>query len=195
MSPISNRQPPRDPDAGGGPLILSVGHSTHPIAQFIALLKRHRVELVADVRSFPSSRRWPQFNQEALASSLKGAGVGYRWLKPLGGRRHQVSPDSPHRAWQHPAFRSYADYAESGEFALGIEDLRGMASEWMCAFMCSEGLWWRCHRRIISDHLILAGWRVMHIMPSGDLVEHRLPEFARVERGRIIYDGNQPSLL
>jgi uncharacterized protein (DUF488 family) len=170
-------------------LIFTIGHSTHPIENFLALLGQHQLAIVADVRSFPSSRRWPQFNQPELERSLVNAGMEYRWMKQLGGRRHGVDPNSPHTAWEHPAFHSYADYADGPDFAHGLKELIDLAARARTAYMCSEGLWWRCHRRIISDHLKLAGWTVMHIMPDGKLVEHSLPAFARVSAGRIIYDG------
>ena len=120
----------------------------------------HDIAVVADVRSFPSSRRWPHFNQEPLAASLTRAGIDYRWFKQLGGRRHGVRADSPHTAWEHPAFRSYADYADTVDFEQGLCELTAVAEKKRLAYMCSEGLWWRCHRRIISDHLTLRGWRV-----------------------------------
>lgn len=170
-------------------LIFTIGHSTHPIEAFLALLGQHQIAILADVRSFPSSRRWPQFNQSELERSITNAGIEYLWLKQLGGRRHGINPDSPHTAWEHPAFRSYADYADGADFAEGLEKLTSLAARQRTAYMCSEGLWWRCHRRIISDHLLLGGWAVMHIMPDGKLVEHALPQFARVVDDRLIYDG------
>ncbi len=177
------------------PPLYTVGHSTHPIERFLELLGEHRIALLADIRSFPSSRRWPRFNQELLAEALGRAGVEYRWLKRLGGRRHSKRADSPHVAWTVAAFRSYADYTESAEFAAGIEELIGMAAAMRTAIMCSEGLWWRCHRRIVSDHMTVRGWEVEHLMPDGKLTAHRLPDFASVSDGRIIYDGGPQPLL
>jgi uncharacterized protein (DUF488 family) len=174
--------------------LLTIGHSTHPIEAFLELLLQHRIAVLADVRSFPSSRRWPQFNQAQLVASLEGAGIEYRWMKSLGGRRHGVRPDSPHSAWTHPAFRSYADYMEGDEFAGGLRDLTEIAARRRIAIMCSEGLWWRCHRRIISDNLVVRGWQVEHIMPDGKLALHRLAEFASLSEGRLIYDGGQATL-
>lgn len=184
----SSLKPPHPP-------LYTVGHSTHPIERFLGLLDEHQIALLADIRSFPSSRRWPQFNQEALAEALGRAGVEYRWLKRLGGRRHSKRPDSPHLAWTVAAFRSYADYTESAEFEAGLEELIGLAAATRTAIMCSEGLWWRCHRRIVSDQMVLRGWSVEHIMPAGQLAAHRLPEFASVVGGRIVYDGGQQPLL
>lgn len=170
-------------------LVFTIGHSTHPIEDFLALLGQHQIAILVDVRSFPSSRRWPHFNQAELSASLKSAGVEYAWLKALGGRRHGVNPDSPHTAWEHPAFRAYADYTDSGDFNAGLMELTELATRARTAYMCSEGLWWRCHRRIISDHLAVRGWTVRHIMPDGKLSTHSLAEFARVEGRRVIYGG------
>jgi uncharacterized protein (DUF488 family) len=175
-------------------LLYTVGHSTHPIETFLGLLTLHDIATLIDVRSFPGSRRWPQFNHDALEASIEGAGISYVWCKILGGRRHSQLADSPHRAWEHSAFRSYADYADSAEFAGGIEHLGCLARVGRSAMMCSEGLWWRCHRRIIADHMTLLGWNVQHIMPNGKLAAHSLPAFARVEGARIIYDGKSDTL-
>jgi uncharacterized protein (DUF488 family) len=175
-----NQSPPR---------IFTVGHSTHPIERFLALLGEHQIVLIADVRSFPSSRKWPQFNQAELSRSLVRAGIQYQWLKRLGGRRHSQREDSPHTAWTHPAFRSYADYTESPDFAAGLDELTTPARVAQAAYMCSEGLWWRCHRRIISDYLLLRGWRVDHIMPDGKLRQHEVTRFARIAEGHVVYDG------
>ena len=169
-------------------LIFTIGHSTHPIEEFLALLSQHEILSLADVRSYPTSKRWPHFNQEQLRRALERAGIDYRWMKSLGGRRKSKDATSPHTAWQIPAFRSYADYADTDDFRAGLDELIALAEQKRIAYMCSEGLWWRCHRRIISDHLIIRGWTVMHIMPTGKLTEHALPDFARVEDGRVIYD-------
>jgi uncharacterized protein (DUF488 family) len=168
--------------------IFTIGHSTHPLEQFLELLGAHRIQALVDVRSFPSSRRWPHFNQPALGESIERAGIEYRWIQKLGGRRHEVRPDSPHTAWHHPAFRSYADYADGKEFEQGLDELTALARRARTAYMCSEGLWWRCHRRLISDRLLLLGWRVTHILPNGKLSEHSLPDFASVVDGRLVYD-------
>jgi uncharacterized protein (DUF488 family) len=141
------------------------------------------------VRSFPSSKRWPQFNQAELSASLERAGIEYRWINRLGGRRSSKRADSPHTAWQLPAFRSYADHTESVDFEDGMRELTQAPTASRTAYMCSEGLWWRCHRRIISDNLVVRGWIVEHIMPTGKLSPHVLASFARVADGRIIYDG------
>jgi uncharacterized protein (DUF488 family) len=174
--------------------LFTIGHSTHPFETFLGLLGATQIALLVDVRSYPSSRRWPQFNQNELQRSLEEAGIGYRWFPALGGRRHSKRVDSPHHAWQHPAFRSYADYTETPAFAAGLEELIRAALEMRTAIMCSEGLWWRCHRRIIADHLTIRGCEVTHIMPDGKLTTHALPEFANVTGNRIVYDGGQQAL-
>lgn len=169
--------------------IFSIGHSTHPWPAFEALLKRHGIEVLADVRALPGSRRWPQFNQAELSQALAGAAVEYRWLQALGGRRRGRGPDSPHRSWQVAAFRAYADYADGADFARGLDELIALARARRTAFMCSEGLWWRCHRRLIADRLLILGWQVLHILPDGKLSSHQLTEFARPVAGGLIYDG------
>jgi uncharacterized protein (DUF488 family) len=144
------------------------------------LLSEHRIAIVADVRSFPSSKRWPQFNQAELSASLERAKIEYRWIQRLGGRRSSKRVDSPHVAWELPAFRSYADYTESMDFEDGMRELSDATALARTAYMCSEGLWWRCHRRIISDNLVARGWTVEHIMPIREAVAAR----ARAVRAR-----------
>jgi uncharacterized protein (DUF488 family) len=176
-------------------VLYTIGHSTHPIETFVALLSQHQIAVLADVRSMPGSRRWPQFNQEALSASVQQVGTAYEWFKALGGRRHSNISNSPHSAWTHRAFRAYAEYADSPEFAAALAQLIQMATLRVAAIMCSEGLWWQCHRRIVSDHMVVLGWEVRHIMPNGSLVAHSVPDFARVEDGRIIYDSGQSRIL
>jgi uncharacterized protein (DUF488 family) len=170
------------------PAIFTIGHSTHPSEEFLALLTQHEILALVDVRSYPTSKRWPQFNQDELQRALERGGIEYRWMKSLGGRRSSKNLESPHTAWQIPAFRAYADYAESDDFRAGLEELIALAMQKRTAYMCSEGLWWRCHRRLISDHLVVSGWNVMHILPTGKVSSHALPDFARIENGRIVYD-------
>jgi len=187
--PRRRRRQPTPPARNSAALIFTIGHSTHPIERFLGLLGEHRIAIVADVRSFPSSKRWPQFNQAELSASLERAGLEYRWIKQLGGRRSAKRADSPHTAWQLPAFRAYADYTESADFEEGLRELTQAARTSRTSYMCSEGLWWRCHRRIISDNLVVRDWTVEHIMPTGKLSPHLLAPFARVVDQRIIYDG------
>jgi uncharacterized protein (DUF488 family) len=176
-------------------VIYTIGHSTHPIESFINLLRLHHLRTLADARSFPSSRRWPQFNRVALESALTDAGIQYLWIPALGGRR-PTTASSRNVGWKHPAFRSYADYAGTREFQAGLHELaQAAATGSPLAIMCSEGLWWRCHRRIIADYLVVAGVRVIHVMPDGKTSEHSLCEFARIEAGQIIYDAGTAGRL
>jgi len=177
-------------------ILYSVGHSNRPLDELLALIDSHGVRGIADVRAFPASRRWPQFNREPLAQALHACGIVYDWLPKLGGRRRRPRPDSPHTAWTVEAFRNYADHAESAEFAEGLAQLLAAAQARTTAFMCAEALYWQCHRRLIADQLVVRGYSVRHIQSQGRAVEHRLPEFARVVDGRIIYDkGAQLEML
>lgn len=158
--------------------LLTVGHSTHPINEFVALLEGAGVEEIVDVRRYPASRRNPQFNAAALAESVAAAGIRYEHLGELGGRR-RVQPDSPNDAWTVSAFRGYADYLRTPEFAAGRRRLAETASERRTAIMCAEAAPWRCHRRLIADVFVFDGWRVLDLLPSGELREHVPPPFAR----------------
>jgi uncharacterized protein (DUF488 family) len=174
--------------------ILTVGHSNHEEGEFIELLRGAGVELIADVRRYPGSRRQPHFERTALAGVLQEAGIGYRWLgESLGGRRKPL-PNSPNGAWQSDQFRGYADHMASEEFTAGLSELEELARERRVAIMCAEAWWVRCHRRLISDALTARGWRVLHLGANGRLEEHELTEFAVVENGRVSYPARQTSL-
>jgi uncharacterized protein (DUF488 family) len=154
--------------------IFTIGHSTHSAERFIALLRAHDVELVCDVRRFPASRRNPQFNAGALRDSLDEAGVAYEpFGEELGGRRKPRAGGGPSQ-WRNPAFRGYAEYMETPEFAAGLERLEALARERRAGIMCAEGNWWQCHRRLIADALVTRGWRALHIGRDGRLQEHPL---------------------
>lgn len=172
--------------------VYTVGHSTRSIEEFLALLERHDIELVADVRRFPGSRRLPQFASEALAASLATRGIAYRWLPDLGGRR-RPDPDSPNVGWRHPAFRAYADYVATEPFADGLFELLMLAGGQRTAIMCAEVLWWRCHRRLISDVLVSLGIEVLHIGAGPSAEPHRLSTPARLVRGTLRYDDAPPA--
>ena len=173
---------------------FTVGHSTHSLDRLAALLTGHGIRRVVDVRRTPRSGRHPQFNRESLAVTLPERGVDYRHLPALGGRR-RPQPDSPNGGWEHEAFRGYADYALTGEFAAGLAELCALARERPTAVMCAEALWWRCHRRLIADRLTALGWSVGHIAAEGGVVQHQLPEFAVVEAdGTIRYPPAQGAL-
>jgi len=177
------------------PVIYSIGHSNVAAEDFFALLASAGVRTLADVRAFPASRRHPHFGREALAGAAAERGIAYHWMPALGGRRHHAPERSPHVAWEVQAFRNYADYADTAEFAAALAELERQALEAPTAFMCAEALWWQCHRRLIADHLVLDGWEVRHIAAGGRLTPHRLPDFARVVEGRLVYDrGATPEL-
>lgn len=167
-------------------IIWTIGHSTRSFEEFLAILHSFGIELILDVRSYPGSRRFPQFNKEALKISLPQSNIKYVHLKNLGGRR-KANPDSKNTAWRHAAFRGYADYMETSAFEDGIKELVKSASKQRTAYMCSEAVWWRCHRSLISDYLKLQGWKVMHIMGIGKAEEHSYTVPARIVNGQLNY--------
>ena len=173
---------------------FTIGHSTHPFDELVALLDRHDVMRVADVRLTPRSRRHPQFDLESLAAALPRVGIDYRHLPALGGRR-RPRPDSPNGGWENEAFRGYADHALTADFAAALSQLCELATERPTAIMCAEALWWHCHRRLISDRLTALGWTVCHITAAGGLVEHELPPFAVVQPDTtVLYPPAQAAL-
>lgn len=161
---------------------FTIGHSTRPIDEFVALLMTAEVKLVVDVRTVPRSRTNPQFNRDALPSSLASHGVAYEHFAALGGLRGKqpgVSPDV-NAFWENASFHNYADYALSAEFRSGLEKLRERGHATRSTVMCAESLWWRCHRRIISDYLIAAGDEVLHILGPGHTEPARMTPAARI---------------
>ncbi len=173
--------------------LWTIGHSTRSLDEFIALLKDNAIEVLADVRHYPGSRKYPHFNVEPLQRGLRDAGIRYEAFTELGGRR-KVRPDSPNTAWRHPAFRGYADYMQTKSFRAGIERLKALASDQRTAIMCSEAVWWRCHRGLISDVFKLHGTRVLHIMGPASPPEHPYTSAAHVVDGRLDYSGDQHQL-
>jgi len=174
--------------------IYTIGHSTRPFEDFAALLEAAGVHAIADVRRFPASRRYPQYNRGELGRLLEARGMRYAWLgEALGGRRSEIQPieRSPNRAWQVPAFRHYADAMATAPFLAALEELEARARQQPTAFMCAEKLWWKCHRRLLSDLLLARGWRVAHLLDSGRSSEHELSPWAKVDGRTITY----PSLL
>jgi uncharacterized protein (DUF488 family) len=157
--------------------VWTIGHSTHCAEAFAALLAAHEIEQVADVRTVPKSRRHPHFHTDVLARDLPARGVAYEHLPALGGWR-PARTDSPNGAWRNTSFRGYADYAMGDEFATGLAQLRQLAGARRTAMMCSEALWWRCHRRLIADRLVAAGDAVCHIGSDARASAHRLTSFA-----------------
>lgn len=167
-------------------IVWTIGHSTHPLDELVAMLQSFQIEMVADIRSFPGSRKFPQFNKEALEISLPENNIQYIHLKELGGRR-KVKADSKNIVWRHPAFRGYADYMETDAFKEGIRQLEKTALKQHTAYMCSEAVWWRCHRSMVSDYLKVHGWKVMHIMGIGKEEEHPYTAPARIVNGELTY--------
>ena len=173
--------------------VWTVGHSNHPIEAFLAILGAHRIERVIDVRRFPVSRKWPRFDAGNLAKSLPAAGIDYAGMPELGGRRKPL-PDSPHVAWRSDAFRGYADFLDTPEFAQRLDETMALARERRSALMCAEALPWRCHRSILADAFLARGWEVLEIVNEREPRPHELPEFARLEGERVIYDRAQNEL-
>jgi uncharacterized protein (DUF488 family) len=174
--------------------LYTIGHSTHTIVEFVALLQQVAIELVVDVRSIPRSRTNPQFNAETLPESLRAAGIGYRHLRTLGGRRHRGSdaPPSPNTLWRNQSFRNYADYAATDAFRGGLDELRLLIHDRCCAIMCAEAVWWRCHRRIIADYLLAEGIPIGHIMGHTNIQPARLTPGARqLPDGTLLYCDDQ----
>ena len=168
------------------PTIWTIGHSTREFQEFVHLLLENEIELLVDVRSFPGSRKFPQFNKESLEVTLPENDVEYTHLKQLGGRR-KVKPDSKNTAWRNDAFRGYADYMETDDFREGIAELLALAEENRTAIMCSEAVWWRCHRSMISDHLKSKGVTVLHIMGEEKVDEHPYTSAARIVDDALTY--------
>jgi uncharacterized protein (DUF488 family) len=167
--------------------VWTVGHSAHSLDAFVGLLGEHEITQVADIRTVPRSRRHPHFDTGALAASLPEHGVAYEHLARLGGWRH-ADRSSRNGAWRNVSFRGYADYAMGEEFADGLAQLRHLAAKRRTAMMCSEALWWRCHRRLVADRLVVAGDIVCHIGSDGRVSAHELTSFALVGHdGRITY--------
>lgn len=162
--------------------IFTIGHSTRTIADVVALLRQADVHLLVDVRSIPWSRAMPQFNLDTLPGALAVEGIGYHHLPALGGRRHRRKGAAPstNTFWRVLAFRNYADYAETDAFRAGLDELLALAREQRCAIMCAEAVWWRCHRRIVTDYLLAGGVPVEHIMGLGQVIPATLTPGARV---------------
>jgi uncharacterized protein (DUF488 family) len=167
--------------------IWTIGHSTRTIDEFISLLEENGIKLVADVRMFPGSKRYPQFGREALAKSLNAHGIRYEHFPEVGGKR-KSKPDSHNTAWRNASFRGYADYMETEQFQKGVERLVGLAREaGPAAIMCAEAVWWRCHRSLISDYLKTRGVKVIHILGANKVEPHPYTSAARIVNGELSY--------
>lgn len=169
-----------------GRIIYTIGHSTREFAVYVSMLRSFKIEAVVDVRSFPGSRKYPQYNKENLQQTLPEYGLEYIHIPELGGRR-KTSSDSTNTIWRHPAFRGYADYMETPQFRVGISMLEKIAMAKTVAFMCSEAVWWRCHRSMIADYLKVEGWTVLHIMAEEKAEEHPFTAPAHEIDGKLVY--------
>ncbi|HXF92106.1 MAG TPA: DUF488 domain-containing protein [Nitrospiraceae bacterium] len=167
-------------------LIWTIGHSTRPIEEFIDLLRAHGIRVLVDVRRFPTSRRHPQFNAEPLAHSLQEAGMPYRHMPELGGRRTS-RPDSVNLRWRSEGFRGYADYMQTDAFWSALGELMACGKSGPTVVMCAEAVPWRCHRSLIADALVSRGWTVRHILSAAEATPHRLTPFARIHEGKVMY--------
>ncbi len=168
--------------------VYTVGHSTRSADEFVSVVHAHGIRQVVDIRTVPRSRRNPQFSREAMAEWLPRHGVVYTHAPALGGLRRPRA-DSANRGWRHPSFRGYADYMQTPAFAAAIEPLIVDASRLPTAIMCAEAVWWRCHRRLVADALIVRGAEVWHVMTAATAQPHHLTPFARVEGNRLWYPG------
>jgi uncharacterized protein (DUF488 family) len=175
----------------------TIGHSTRTIEEFVALLREAEVALVVDVRTVPRSRTNPQYNRDALPGSLAPLGIGYEHIAALGGLRGKKRDVPPDRNgfWENASFHNYADYAMGDDFQRGLARLRELGAAQRCAVMCAEAVWWRCHRRIISDYLLAAGETVLHILGPGHIEPARLTEAAHKDgSGHLVYPPQQQEL-
>ena len=168
--------------------LWTIGHSTLALEDFVQMLESFEIQMLADVRSFPGSRRYPQFNKENLRHTLTTAGIEYLHFPELGGRR-RARPNSLNIAWRNESFRGYSDYMETEEFKAGISRLLGIAGQSRAAIMCAEAVWWRCHRSLISDYLKAQRVKVTHILSLGKSQEHPFTSAARIVNGELSYHG------
>ena len=171
--------------------LYTIGHSTRTLDELVEALHAHSIKTLVDIRAFPMSRRLPHFNRESLEKSLPEAGIRYVWMQELGGRRKKSLAESPNLALRNESFRNYADYMLTDEFREGVEKLLEVARQKRTVILCAEGLFWQCHRRLVSDFLAANGATVQHIMPSGELRPHKLTSGAVIDSGRVAYPGEK----
>lgn len=164
----------------------TAGHSNHALDHFLGMIESAGIDHIVDVRRFPASRRHPHFNADVLPAHLGRVGIGYTHMLALGGRRaSRGAPESPNGRWENASFRAYADYAMTPAFAEALQALRDLGRTTTPAVMCSEAVWWRCHRRIIADYLLAAGESVLHLMSAGKAVPASLTS-AAVRDGAVL---------
>ena len=174
-------------------MIFTIGHSTRKLEELVNLLKTNNVRLLVDVRTIPRSRHNPQFNKDELASSMPKSGICYLHFPRLGGLRHPRK-DSTNTAWRNAGFRGYADYMETAEFETALTELIDMSKKDTLAMMCAEAVYWRCHRSLLSDALLVRGIDVRHILSATKVEPHRLTSFAKVDGFHLSYPPDQPEL-
>ena len=170
--------------------LYTIGHSTRTLDDLIETLRAHEIQTLVDIRAFPMSRRLPHFNRESLEKALAQAGITYRWLPALGGRRKKTRDDSPHVALRNDSFRNYADYMLTAEFEQGVEELLKLAERSRTAYLCAERVYFHCHRMLVSDWLVAHGHQVFHIDGKGPAKPHQLMPEARLVEGHVIYRGD-----
>ncbi len=171
--------------------LFTIGHSTRTLDELVGALQAHSIQTLADIRSFPMSRRLPHFNRESLEKVLPDAGIRYIWMKDLGGRRKKSLDDSPNVALRSQSFRNYADYMLTPEFEHAIADLIEVATQSRTAYMCAERVYFRCHRMLVSDWLSAHGHEVLHIDDVKPPKPHQLMSEARLIDGKLIYRGDR----
>lgn len=167
-------------------IIYSIGHSTRTLAEFIGMLQSFNIKTLVDIRQYPGSRKYPHFNKENLETEMARRSIKYIHLKELGGRR-KVVQNSKNTRWHHASFRGYADYMETTEFKKAIIRLETIALHNSTAYMCSEAVWWRCHRSMVSDFLKVQGWTVLHITATEKAKEHSYTSAARISDNHLFY--------
>lgn len=173
------------------PLVRTVGHSNRTLDEFLELLRQHGIDAIADIRAFPGSRRLPHFGRDQLAPALEQHGIDYRHVRDLGGRR-RADPDAPPEAgdaWRNASFRAYAQYVQTSTYRAALEELLTHARASNVAIMCSEAVPWRCHRWLVSDTLVAAGARVLHVIDAGPPRDHLPSPFAQVDDGAVTWPG------
>lgn len=166
--------------------IYTIGHSTHSLEEFLNMLHSFDIKMLVDIRSLPGSRKFPQFNKESLEITMEEARIHYLHMMDLGGRR-KVKKDSKNNRWRNDSFKGYADYMETASFEKAIIKLEQIAIKQTTAYMCSEAVWWKCHRSMVSDYLKTKNWTVLHIMAVGKIQEHHYTEPARIVDGNLVY--------
>ena len=178
------------PDSASENKIWTIGHSTRSISELEEILNSFKINLLVDVRRYPGSKKFPHFNREQMEISLPDNGIGYLHLENLGGRR-KVDKGSKNTAWRLASFQGYADYMETERFIQAADQLQKLAAEKKVAYLCSEAVWWSCHRSLISDYLKIRGWEVNHIMGPNKDMEHPYTKPAQVVDGKLSYQKQQ----